>query len=83
VQPLYFVLAAIHMAAVVLTGMLWTAYDLGFQAKLRPYLRDIRAVHFGSLYLVPWFLGLARIRTVLTHKLRTTDHQRIRRASPP
>jgi hypothetical protein len=59
VQPLYFVLAAIHMAAVVLTGMLWTAYDLGFQAKLRPYLRDIRAVHFGSLYLVPWFLGLA------------------------
>ena len=71
-QPLYFVLAAIHMAAVVLTGMLWTAYDLGFQAKLRPYLRDIRAVHFGSLYLVPWFLGLA----YAFEKLRVPDwHQ--------
>jgi hypothetical protein len=58
-QPLYFFLAAIHMVAVIATGILWTAYDLGFQEKLRPHLRDIRAVHFGSLYLVPWFLGLA------------------------
>lgn len=56
---LYFVLAAIHMVAIVVTGILWTAYDLGFQEKLRPHLRDIRAVHFGSLYLVPWLLGLA------------------------
>jgi hypothetical protein len=73
VQPLYFVLAAIHMAAVVLTGMLWTAYDLGFQAKLRPHLRDIRAVHFGSLYLVPWFLGLA----YAFEKLRVPDWHQI------
>jgi hypothetical protein len=58
-QPLYFFLAAIHMIAIIATGILWTAYDLGFQEKLRPHLRDIRAVHFGSLYLVPWFLGLA------------------------
>ena len=29
------------------------------RSSLRPHLRDIRAVHFGSLYLVPWFLGLA------------------------
>jgi hypothetical protein len=61
------------MAAVVLTGMLWTAYDLGFQAKLRPHLRDIRAVHFGSLYLVPWFLGLA----YAFEKLRVPDWHQI------
>jgi hypothetical protein len=58
-QSLYFTLAALHLVAVVVTGILWTASDLGLQAKLRPHLRDIRAVHFGSLYLVPWFLGLA------------------------
>ena len=58
-QALYFVLAALHMVAIVVTGILWTAYDLGLKEKLRPHLRDIRAVHFGSLYLVPWFLGLA------------------------
>jgi hypothetical protein len=58
-QALYFVLAAAHIVTLVITGMLWTAYDLGIQANLRPHLRDIRAVHFGSLYLVPWFLGLA------------------------
>jgi hypothetical protein len=57
-QSLYFMLAAFHIVAVVLTGLLWTLLDLGFQSKLRPYLRDVRAVHFGSLYLVPWFLGL-------------------------
>ena len=56
---LYFVLAAFHMVAVVVTGILWTLFDLGYQASLRPHFRDIRAVHFGSLYLVPWFLGLA------------------------
>jgi hypothetical protein len=59
VQSLYFILAALHLVAIVVTGMLWTAYDLRFKDRLRPYLRDIRAVHFGSLYLVPWFLGLA------------------------
>ena len=58
-HALYFSLAALHMVTMVITGILWTAYDLGAQAPLRPHLRDIRAVHFGSLYLVPWFLGLA------------------------
>ncbi len=58
-QPLYFCLAALHIAAVVVTGILWTMIDLNWQPGLRPHLRDIRAVHFGSLYLVPWFFGLA------------------------
>jgi len=58
-QTLYFSLAAFHIVAIVVTGILWTILDLGFGSKLRPHLRDIRAVHFGSLYLVPWFLGLA------------------------
>ena len=58
-QKLYFVLAAVHIAAIVVTGMLWTIIDLARESRLRPFLRDIRAVHFGSLYLVPWFLGLA------------------------
>jgi len=57
-HKLYFSLAAFHMVAVVVTGLLWTAYDLGVHS-LKPHFRDIRAVHFGSLYLVPWFLGLA------------------------
>jgi hypothetical protein len=59
VLALYFVLAAVHVAAVVITGLLWTLIDLVPHSGLRPHLRDIRAVHFGSLYLVPWFLGLA------------------------
>lgn len=58
-QWLYFVLAAVHIVAVVVTGILWTIVDLVPKSRLRPHLRDIRAVHFGSLYLVPWFLGLA------------------------
>jgi hypothetical protein len=58
-QALYFVLAAVHVAAVVVTGILWTILDLVPKTKLRREFRDIRAVHFGSLYLVPWFLGLA------------------------
>src|SRR5271168_1938841 len=58
-QTLYFLLAALHMVAIVVTGILWTILDLGFGSRLRPHLRDIRAVHFGSLYLVPWFLALA------------------------
>jgi hypothetical protein len=57
-QTLYFGLAALHMVAVVVTGILWILLDLGYVPSLRPHLRDIRAVHFGSLYLVPWFLGL-------------------------
>ena len=58
-ESLYFVLAAMHVLALVVTGILWTIIDLKPQSGLRPHLRDIRAVHFGSLYLVPWFLGLA------------------------
>lgn len=58
-RTLYFVLAAGHIVALVLTGALWTIIDLRPDSRLRPHLRDIRAVHFGSLYLVPWFLGLA------------------------
>jgi hypothetical protein len=58
-QTLYFLLVAMHIVAVVVTGILWTFLDLGYGSNLRPNLRDIRAVHFGSLYLVPWFLGLA------------------------
>jgi hypothetical protein len=56
---LYFVLAALHIVALVVTGILWAVIDLVPHSKLRPHFRDIRAVHFGSLYLVPWFLGLA------------------------
>src|SRR4051794_17326807 len=58
-QQLYCTLAAVHVVAIVVTGVLWTAIDLNHRSRLRPHLRDIRAVHFGSLYLVPWFLGLA------------------------
>jgi hypothetical protein len=59
VQVLYWVLAAVHIVVVVATGILWTIIDLVPRSGLRPHLRDIRAVHFGSLYLVPWFLTLA------------------------
>src|SRR5205807_1344368 len=55
---LYVILTAVHIVSMVVTGILWTLYDLGYRDALRPHLRDIRAVHFGSLYLVPWFLGL-------------------------
>lgn len=58
-QNIYFVLAALHIVAIVVTGFLWTLLDLGYASRLSSGLRDIRAVHFGSLYLVPWFLGLA------------------------
>jgi hypothetical protein len=58
-QNLYFVLAAVHLVAVPVTGLMWTLIDIKRDTVLRKHLRDIRAVHFGSLYLVPWFLGLA------------------------
>jgi hypothetical protein len=58
-QGLYFVLAGLHIITLVVTGVMWTSIDLDAQSSLRKHLRDIRAVHFGSLYLVPWFLGLA------------------------
>jgi hypothetical protein len=70
---LYMILAAVHIVAVVVTGLLWTAYDLGYKNPLRKEFRDIRAVHFGSLYLTPWFLGLAyafeRLQVPAFHQL--------------
>ena len=56
---LYMVLAAVHIAAVPVTGILWVIIILVPKSGLRPHMRDIRAVHFGSLYLAPWLLGLA------------------------
>ena len=58
-RSFYFVLVAIHVVAIVVTGILWTIIDLAPRSSLRPHFRDIRAVHFGSLYLTPWLLGLA------------------------
>jgi len=56
---LYFLLAAFHMLAIVVTGILWAYVDIVPRNNLRPHTRDIRAVHFGSIWLVTWFLGLA------------------------
>jgi len=58
-HEVYFVLAALHILSMAITGILWTLIDLKLVPSLKPHFRDIRAVHFGSLYLVPWFLGLA------------------------
>jgi hypothetical protein len=58
-RSVYFILAALHIVSMVVTGILWTLIDLGYGSRLKSEYRDIRAVHFGSLYLVPWFLGLA------------------------
>jgi hypothetical protein len=58
-QWLYFILAAVHLIAIAITGALWTFIDLVPKTGLRQHYRDIRAVHFGSLYLVPILLGLA------------------------
>jgi hypothetical protein len=73
VSTLYYSLAALHIVAIVVTGILWTLIDLKAGEKLRPHIRDIRAVHFGSLYLVPWFLGLAfafeRLRVPAQHQI--------------
>ncbi len=57
-QRLYFALAALHIVAIVVTGILWTIIDVVPGSSLRSHFRDIRAVHFGSLYLVPWLLAL-------------------------
>jgi hypothetical protein len=59
VQALYIILAAVHIVAVVVTGILWTIIDLSHPQALKKSFRDIRAVHFGSLWLTPWFFGLA------------------------
>jgi hypothetical protein len=58
-QALYFVLAAVHVVAIAVTGILWTIIVLVPRSPLRTSMRDIRAVHFGSLYLVPMLLGLS------------------------
>jgi hypothetical protein len=58
-QGLYFVLAAVHLVAIPVTGILWTIIVLSPQSSLKRSYRDIRAVHFGSLYLAPMLLGLA------------------------
>jgi hypothetical protein len=72
-QALYFILAAIHIISMVVSGALWTYIDLVPKTELRHHFRDIRAVHFGSLYLVPWFLGLAyafdKLQVPETHQL--------------
>jgi hypothetical protein len=59
VLKLYIVLVALHFVSLVVTGILWTYVDLFPKTPLRRNFRDIRAVHFGSLYLIPMFLGLA------------------------
>jgi len=56
---LYMILVAVHLVAIVITGIMWTILDIMPKSGLRKNFRDIRAVHFGSLYLVPFFLGLA------------------------
>jgi hypothetical protein len=58
-QPLYFILVAVHLVALVVTGIMWTIIDLVPNSSLRANVRDIRAVHFGSLYLIPILLGLS------------------------
>src|SRR5579862_7403000 len=58
-QSLYFILAAVHFLSLIVTGILWTIIDIMPTSSMKKNFRDIRAVHFGSLYLVPWFLGLA------------------------
>jgi hypothetical protein len=58
-QTLYFVLAGVHLIAVAVTGAMWATLDIVPNSGLKPHFRDIRAVHFGSLYLIPFFLGLA------------------------
>jgi hypothetical protein len=62
---LYMILAAFHFVAIVVTGTLWLIVDLVPGTGLRKNMRDIRAVHFGSLYLVPMLLSLACAFTLL------------------
>lgn len=58
-QWLYFILAALSIVNVVVTGILWAVVDIKKDSSLRAHVRDIQAVHFGSLYLIPTMLGLA------------------------
>src|SRR5262249_21541330 len=59
VQKVYFALVALHLLTVLVSGILWTVVDVVPGSKLKAHYRDIQAVHFGSLYLVPTLLGLA------------------------
>jgi len=58
-QALYFVLAGVHFVAIAVTGIMWTTIVLVPKSSLKKSFRDIRAVHFGSMYLTSMFLGLA------------------------
>jgi hypothetical protein len=55
----YFILAALHFLAVIVSGILWAVVDIRPTKGLRENLADIRAVHFGNLYLAPMMLCLA------------------------
>jgi hypothetical protein len=72
-QGVYFILAAVHLVAIPVTGILWTIIVLRPHTGLKRNLRDIRAVHFGSLYLVSMLLGLAyafeRLRVPAWHQV--------------
>ena len=58
-QAVYFILAAVHLVAIPVTGIMWTIIVLNPKSGLKRNQRDIQAVHFGSLYIVSMFLGLA------------------------
>jgi hypothetical protein len=58
-RTIYFILAAVHLVAIAVTGIMWTTVVLNQSTQLKKNFRDIRAVHFGSLYLVPILLGLS------------------------
>src|SRR5262249_2481881 len=73
-EILYFVLAAINLVAVVVTGILWTLLDPGYHPTLRLHLRDIRAVHFGSQFNYQFSLyGVPETRGTITPLLLTFD----------
>jgi hypothetical protein len=57
----YCLAAAVHLLAVIVSGILWTIVDLNKESPLKHHLRDIQAVHFGCLYLFPMFLILGMI----------------------
>ncbi|MCS6850740.1 MAG: hypothetical protein NZ700_06185 [Gemmataceae bacterium] len=58
-HALYFILAAFHLVAVAVTGILWTIVDIYPESRFKNNFRDIKAVHFGSLYITALLLGLA------------------------
>ncbi len=55
----YIIFVAVLLVSVLVSGILWTIVDLVPGSRLRQHQRDIMAVHFGSLYLIPTLLGLA------------------------